>query len=195
MRYSLTSKAFVSLPLYFFLLSCFSSSPSLPPAETLQAYVNALMTGDLKTAMALKYSVAGDLALIKEVIGATIVLAILYVTIRLTGMNPFSTMLSCMLIDRYVLPQNRKYILLAIGVFVIGSAFFFYRLLTTLPVRVAVEADRLMFEGVSEVEIADTRVSKDRAEVWYIVYYKDGRERERKAELVLQGGEWRVRRL
>ncbi len=195
MRYSLTSKAFVSLPLYFFLLSCFSSSPSLPPAETLQAYVNALMTGDLKTAMALKYSVAGDLALIKEVIGATIVLAILYVTIRLTGMNPFSTMLSCMLIDRYVSPQNRKYILLAIGVFVIGSAFFFYRLLTTLPVRVAVEADRLMFEGVSEVEIADTRVSKDRAEVWYIVYYKDGRERERKAELVLQGGEWRVRRL
>ena len=195
MRYSLTSKAFVSLPLYFFLLSCLSSSPSLPPAETLQAYVNALMTGDLKTAMALKYSVAGDLALIKEVIGATIVLAILYVTIRLTGMNPFSTMLSCMLIDRYVSPQNRKYILLAIGVFVIGSAFFFYRLLTTLPVRVAVEADRLMFEGVSEVEIADTRVSKDRAEVWYIVYYKDGRERERKAELVLQGGEWRVRRL
>jgi hypothetical protein len=194
MKYSLSLKALLSLTIPFFILAC-SGYGYLTPEETLQSYVNLLMEGRIGEASELRYSPLREWANFKEVLGAVLVLSLITVVIRLTGLNPFSTMLSCYLIENHVSRENRKYVLAAIGIFFVLTAVGFYSFLTGFLTRLTVETDLLVLDNPARVEVLDSRISGNIAYVSYVLIYPNGEEVEREAELHFQKGLWRVKRL
>jgi len=165
----------------------------LPPEEVLKLYFSLLSSGDVAAASSLKYNPATEWGYIKEALGAAIVLAMFSVVIRLTGMNPFAFMLNCWLIEKFVSPENRKYVLYAVGVFFLLTTLSIYFFLTTYLHRITVNADKIAFDN-TEMEILETEVVGDRAFVYYVLVLPDGREIERKAELWNIDGKWLIRK-
>ena len=177
------------------LPACSPELQTLTPADTLIAYVNFLAEGDFSSAMALRHSASDNIGVFKEVIGGALVLALMYVVINLTGLNPFSTMLSCMLIDKFVSPENRKLILVAVVGLVVLFTFYFYKLITFIPMRAIYEVDRQIVKEGAVVEILSSEIKGKKAEVKYRVLNPDGTQTVRKAKLVLVGGVWKIKSL
>ncbi|EDP76058.1 hypothetical protein [Hydrogenivirga sp. 128-5-R1-1] len=195
MKYYLSSKALVSLLFLgaLFVAGCTSYVGGSSPEEVVKLYHSLLSSGDVKSAAGLRYNPAGEWGYMKEALGAAVVLALMSVVIRLTGLNPFSTMLNCWLIENFVSPENRKYVLYAVGVLFILTAGGIYFFLTTYLHRLMVNADRIAFEN-TEIEILETEMLGDRAFVYYVLTLPDGREVERRAELWNRDGKWLIRK-
>ncbi|WP_457600068.1 hypothetical protein [Hydrogenivirga sp.] len=197
MRYFLKPKlsaGLLGVGALLLLIGCSSYVNELPPEEVLKLYFSLLTSGDLKAAAQLKYNPATEWGYMKEALGAAVVLAMMSVVIRLTGLNPFTTMINCWLIENFVSEENRKYVLYAVGVLLVIMTVVFYNFLTGFLHRLNVEVDRKAFEG-SEIEVLETQVVGDRAFVEYVIYLEDGRELPKRAELWFRDGRWYIRKL
>ncbi len=197
MNFSLSSKASVSLILLgalLLFLGCSSTVSQLPPEEVLKLYFSHLSAGDIASASELRYNPFREWGYMKEALSMAVVLALMSVVIRFTGMNPFSTMFNCWLIENFVSPENRKYVLLAVGAVFLLTLWSIYHFFTSYLQRIVVTADRTAFEN-SQIEVVGTEIKGDRAYVEYVLILPDGREFEKRAELRFQDGMWRVRKL
>ena len=183
------------IPLALFVVGCSAREEVQTPQEILRLYILSLSQGNLEIASALKYTPLLEWSGVKEVIGVALVIGILSLLIRLTGLNPFSTLLSCYLIERYVSPENRKFIYVTIALLGLVSIFYAYRVISGLLTRTVVEIDRVVAEGAKEVRILGTDFEKDKVYLDYLIEYADGRERKGKALLLWRRGRWYVKEL
>ncbi len=195
MRYFFSSRELISLPLILLLITSCVSQTYLTPEESLQNYINLIAEGRLEEASVLRYAPLREWVNLKEVLGAVLVLGLLGVAIRLTGLNPFVAMLQCRIIEKTVSPENRKYVLVGVVILWVVMGVGFYKFLESFLKNTVLELDALMLEGVVSVEVLGSEVRGKSAFVSYELTYEDGKTFRKKAELKLQGGVWRVVRL
>ncbi len=175
------------------LIAC-SHGTGLSPEETLTTYINALASGDLKTANALKYDPitwkeAKSLILFGLFFGAAFLL------LKLTHLNPFLAILQCRIIEEFVSPENRKYIVLAVLVAVLVVAVGAYNLVTGFVRGIAMNTDKVLVQNMQRVEVLGSSLQGDKVIVDYVIHFRDGKIKKGKAEVRLQGGVWKVHRL
>ncbi len=194
MNYFLNLRLLSPLLLIAVVLIACSQGVNLSPEETLTTYLNALASGDLKTASALKYDpVTWKEA--KSLILFGLFFGVAFLLLKLTHLNPFLALLQCKLIEEFVSPENRKYILLAILVAVIVIAVGAYHLVTGFVRSIAINTDRVLIQGMQRVDTLGSSLQGDEVMVDYVIYFKDGKVRRGKAQVKLQGGMWKVHRL
>ncbi len=178
------------------LITGYSASGEIQtPQDTLRLYVLSLSEGNLDVATALKYTPLLEWSGAKEAIGAALIVGLVSLVIKLTGLNPFTTLLSCYIVERYVSPENRKFIYIAVILLGFASVIYAYTAISSILTRTVVEIDRVIVEDAREVKILGTDFQDSRAYVDYLIEYADGRERKGRALLLWRKGRWYVKEL
>ncbi len=165
------------------------------PAEVLEAYIISLLGDNMSIASELRFNPLSDWVNFMDVIGTLFVISFLLVAVKLTGLNPFSTMLNCWLIKNFVSEENRRYIPVIIVGVVLAGTIALYFTLSNLLMTINMRIDKAVLDGVKEVRVLSSNVSDDKAFVEYELRFADGQKVKRRAELKLQKGSWRVNRL
>ena len=178
-----------------FITGCSASGEIQTPQDTLRLYVLSLSEGNLDVATALKYTPLLEWSGAKEVIGAALIVGLMSLIIRLTGLNPFTTLLSCYIVERYVSPENRKFIYIAVALLGFVSVIYAYTAISSILTRTVVEIDRVVVKDARELKILGTDFQDSRAYVDYLIEYADGKERKGRALLLWRKGRWYVKEL
>lgn len=178
-----------------FITGCSASGEIQTPQDTLRLYVLSLSEGNLDVATALKYTPLLEWSGAKEVIGAALIVGLMSLIIRLTGLNPFTTLLSCYIVERYVSPENRKFIYIAVALLGFVSVIYAYTAISSILTRTVVEIDRVVVKDARDVKILGTDFQDSRAYVDYLIEYADGKERKGRALLLWRKGRWYVKEL
>lgn len=194
MSYSLKLKAFLSLIFLTLILSCQSPDRTLTPEETFTAYVELIVEGKLKEASLLRYDPLLEWDVMKKVLGGVLLIGTISVVIRLTGLNPFTALLHCYLIENHVSPSNRKYVLAGIFILILLTSYGLYWKLSDILIRIPLEIDAHIIGKPLEVKVLDASFKGKRSFVDYELVYENTKRRGR-AELVFQRGGWRIRKL
>ena len=178
-----------------FITGCSASGEIQTPQDTLRLYVLSLSEGNLDVATALKYTPLLEWSGAKEVIGAALIVGLMSLIIRLTGLNPFTTLLSCYIVERYVSPENRKFIYIAVVLLGFVAVIYAYTAISSILTRTVVEIDRVVVKDARDVKILGTDFQDSRAYVDYLIEYADGKERKGRALLLWRKGRWYVKEL
>ena len=115
--------------------------------------------------------------------------------LKLTHLNPFLALLQCRIIEEFVSPENRKYVVLAVLVAVLVVAIGAYNLITGFVRGIAMNTDKVLVQNMQRVEVLGSSLQGDKVIVDYVIHFRDGKIKKGKAEVRLQGGVWKVHRL